>query len=171
MATTANRLYPLVNVSEAPDGPLAIQRLAEAVDVDVEAVDNRVIVLEGKPAVLLVFDAASIAPSWTHLSGGAVHIPVVGGKHVTFSAQQKLVVVSQFNITTGAWTLLAAGAVPAAYRPAVNVDGAGATDGPLGFAPLIMRITTAGELYARASDRDVTVSQNSIITGTVSWRL
>lgn len=40
MANTVNRNYPLTGVNDAPDGPLAIQRLAEAVDTDVEALEN-----------------------------------------------------------------------------------------------------------------------------------
>jgi hypothetical protein len=41
MANTVNRIYPYPGVNDAPDGPYAVQRLAEAVDVDVKAQSDR----------------------------------------------------------------------------------------------------------------------------------
>lgn len=171
MADTPNRAYPYPGGTGAPNGPFAFQSLADAVDADVEAVDIRLEALEATPATLAVFASADITPAWSNLSGGAVHIPAAGGSLVVFAAQQKLLVDTPFNVTTAVWTQLAPGAVPAAYRPAVNIDAAGSTDGSLGFAPLVLRMTTAGELYARASDRDVTISMGSSVTGCLAWRL
>lgn len=50
MAATVNRNYPLAGINDAPDAPYAIQRLAEAVDVDMNTQVGRIATLEAAAA-------------------------------------------------------------------------------------------------------------------------
>jgi hypothetical protein len=59
--TSPNRAYPYPDINAAPAGPLAFENLADAVDADVQQIDDRLEAVETVRRVLLVSNGFLIA--------------------------------------------------------------------------------------------------------------
>ncbi len=129
-ATTPIYGFPYPEDTDPPDGPGQIQALAEAVESDLDTVDDRVDALEAGTAA---FQAATADTGWvtTGFVSAAGYTPSVA----RYRKLGKLCVLELFiaNSTGGAVTAGATGniggdpliiTIPAAARPASNVYGA-----------------------------------------------
>lgn len=122
MGTTVNRLYPYPSPNDDPDVPYWLQRLAEAIDGDVDFIN----------------DALNADTGWitATLAAGFTHNTSSGWTGVKYRKVRNVVFLTG-AVAASSWvdgvTVLT---LPGAYRPSVKIAGMGAEVYPGGTVSL-----------------------------------